>query len=133
MGSQPLLIENCLTLDLMNWPLYIHHHDISMTRLPMGAKCGKVTCCGLWVQRSNPGCYSLFEQSSGVGSREALLPPINGWQVRDKLLTAYSLRFLISMRFADNNVQMFKFVLSHLLPISHLWLMSRTLPSAPRA
>ena len=57
----------------------------------MGAKCGKVTCCGLWVQRSNPGCYSLFEQSSGVGSREARLPPINGWQVRDKRLTAYTL------------------------------------------
>ena len=56
----------------------------------MGAKCGKVTCCGLWVQRSNPGCYSLFEQSSGVGSREARLPPINGWQVRDKRLTAYT-------------------------------------------
>ena len=49
------------------------------------------TCCGLWVQRSNPGCYSLFEQSSGVGSREARLPPINGWQVRDKRLTAYTL------------------------------------------
>ena len=59
----------------------------------MGAKCGKVTCCGLWVQRSNPGCYSLFEQSSGVGSREARLPPINGWQVRDKRLTAYILLF----------------------------------------
>ena len=35
-------------------------------RLPMGAKCGKVTCCGLWVQRSNPGYYSLLEQSSGI-------------------------------------------------------------------
>ena len=57
----------------------------------MGAKCGKVTCCGHWVQRSNPGCYSLFEQSSGVGSREARLPLINGWQVRDKRLTAYTL------------------------------------------
>ena len=59
----------------------------------MGAKCGKVTCCGLWVQRLNPGCYSLFEQSSGVGSREARLPPINGWQVRDKRLTAYTLLY----------------------------------------
>ena len=48
------------------------------TRLPMGAEGGKVTCCGLWVQRSNPGCYSLFDQSSGVGSREARLSPING-------------------------------------------------------
>ena len=64
------------------------------TLLPMGAKSGKVTCCGLWVQRSNPGCYSLFEQSSGVGSREARLPPINGWQVRDKRLTAYTLTLL---------------------------------------
>ena len=33
----------------------------------------------------------LPEQSPGVGSREALLPPINGWQVRDELLTAYTL------------------------------------------
>ena len=54
------------------------------------AKCGKVTCCGLWVQLSNPGCYSLFEQSSGIGSRGARLPPINGWQVRDNGLTAYT-------------------------------------------
>ena len=61
----------------------------------MGAKCGKVTCCGLWVQRSNPGCYSLFEQSSGVGSREARLPLIKGWQLRDKRLTAYTLLFLL--------------------------------------
>ena len=59
----------------------------------MGAKCGKVTCCGLWMQRSNPGCY-IFEQSSGVGSREARLPPINGWQVRDKRLNAYTFLFL---------------------------------------
>ena len=59
----------------------------------MGAKCGKVTCCGLWGWRSNPGCYSLFEQSSGVGSREARLPLINGWQVRDKRLTAYTLLY----------------------------------------
>ena len=66
---------------------------MQMTRLPMGAKCGKVTCCGLWVQRSNPGCYSLVEQSSGVGSRGARLPPINGWQVRDKRLIAYTLLF----------------------------------------
>ena len=29
------------------------------------------------------------ERSSGVGSREARLPPINGRQVRDKWLTAY--------------------------------------------
>ena len=57
----------------------------------MGAKCGKVTCCGLWVQRLNPGCYSLFKQSSGVGSREVRLPPINGWQVRDKRLIAHTL------------------------------------------
>ena len=64
------------------------------TWLPMGAKCGKIICCGLWVQRSNPGCYSNFEQSSGVGSCEASLPPINGWQVRDKRLTAYTLLFV---------------------------------------
>ena len=62
----------------------------------MGAKCRKVTCCGLWVQRSNPGCYSLFKQSSGVGYREARLPPINGWQVRDKRLTAYTLLLLFT-------------------------------------
>ena len=37
------------------------------------------------------GCYSLFEQSSGVGSREAQFPPINGWQVHAKCLTAYTL------------------------------------------
>ena len=61
----------------------------------MGAKCGKVICGGLWVQRLNPGCYSLFEQSSGVGSREARLTPINGWQVRDKRLTAYTLLYFI--------------------------------------
>ena len=65
-----------------------------VARLPMGAKCGKITCCGLWVQRSNPGNYSFFEQSSGVGSREARLPPINGWLVRDKRLTAYTLLLL---------------------------------------
>ena len=57
----------------------------------MGAKCSKVTCCGLWVQRSNPGCCSLFEQSSGVGSREARLSPISEWQVHDKRHTAYTL------------------------------------------
>ena len=65
--------------------LLVHRES---TRLPMGAKCGEVTCCSLWVQRSNPGCCSLFEQSSGVGSREAHLSPINGWQVRDQRLTA---------------------------------------------
>ena len=65
----------------------------------MGDKGGKVNCCGLWVQRSNPGCYSLFEQSSGVGSREARLPPINGWQVLDKRLTAYALPFLLFTTF----------------------------------
>ena len=56
----------------------------------MDAKCGKVTCCGLWAQRSNPGRYGHFEQSFGVGSREVRLPPINGWQVRDQRLTAYT-------------------------------------------
>ena len=55
----------------------------------MGAKCSKVTCCGLWVQRSNLGCCILL----GVGSREARLSPINGWQVRDQRLTAYTLLF----------------------------------------
>ena len=59
----------------------------------MGAECGKVTCCGLCVQRSNSGCCSLFEQSSGVGSREARLSPINGWQVRDRCLTACTLLY----------------------------------------
>ena len=56
-------------------------------RLPMGAKCGEVTCCGLWPNGSSIqilAAYSLFGQTSGVGSREARLPPINGWQVRDK-------------------------------------------------
>ena len=69
------------------------------TRLHMGAKCGKVICCGLWrtVQHSNQGCYSLSEQSSGVGSREARLPTINGWQVREKSLTAYTFTFLQSL------------------------------------
>ena len=67
------------------------------TRLPMGAKCDKVTCCGLWVQRSNPGYYSLFEQSSGVGSREARLPPINGGQVRDKSRTEYTSLLLLQL------------------------------------
>ena len=66
------------------------------TRLPMGAKCGKVTSCGLWVQRSNAGCCSLFEQSSGVGSSEARLSPINGWQVREQRLTAYILLYFTS-------------------------------------
>ena len=59
----------------------------------MGAKCGKVSCCGLWVQRSNLGYCSLFQQSSGVGSREARLSSINGWQVRDERLTAYPLLY----------------------------------------
>ena len=72
----------------------------SCPRLPMGAKCGKATCCGLWVQRSNLGCYSLFEQSSGIGSREARLPPINGWQVRDKHLTAYTLLYFFTFAFS---------------------------------
>ena len=67
------------------------------TWLPMhvGAKCGKVTCCGLWAQRSNPGRYGHFEQSFGVGSREVRLPPINGWQVRDTRLTAYTLLYFL--------------------------------------
>ena len=69
------------------------------TQLRMGAKGGKVTCCGLWVQRSNPGCCSLFEQSSGVGSREARLSPINGWQVRDQRLTAYTLLYFTFILF----------------------------------
>ena len=37
------------------------HHVL--TRLPMGAKCGKVTCCGLWVQRLN---HTNFEESSSA-------------------------------------------------------------------
>ena len=70
---------------------FAHMSKTMITRLPMDAKCGKVTCCGLWVQRSNPGCYSPFEQSSrGLRSREARLPPINGWQARDKRLAAYA-------------------------------------------
>ena len=68
----------------------------------MGAKCGKVTCCGLWVQRSNRGCYSLFKQSSEVGSRKVRLPTINGWQVRGKRLTAYTLlEFLTMLMYAS--------------------------------
>ena len=59
----------------------------------MGVKCGKVTCCGLCVHRSNPDCYSLFEQSYGVGSREARVSPISAWQVRDQRLTSYSLLY----------------------------------------
>ena len=61
----------------------------------MAAKCGQVNCCGLWLHRLNPGC-GLFEQYSGVGSRETRLPPINGWQVRDERLTAYIRDFLLS-------------------------------------
>ena len=53
----------------------------------MGDKRDKITCCGLWVQHLSPGC-GLFDQCSGVESREARLPPVNGWQVRDKRLTA---------------------------------------------
>ena len=35
------------------------------------------------------------EQSSGVGSREARLSPMIGWQVRDERLTAYDLLYFI--------------------------------------
>ena len=58
----------------------------------MGAKCGKLTCCGLWVQHSSPSCCP-FEQFSGVGSCEARLPPINGWQVGSSRLAAYALLY----------------------------------------
>ena len=54
-----------------------HHAFVQMTRLPMGAKCGKVTCCAFWVQVLNPGC-AFSNQSFGVGSREARLPPSMG-------------------------------------------------------
>lgn len=37
-------------------------------------------CHGSWVQTSGA---NLWQKSSGVGSREARLSPINGWQVRD--------------------------------------------------
>ena len=59
---------------------------------PIPAKCNKATCCGLRVQSSNPGC-GLCKQSSGAWSREARFPLINGWQMRDKRLTAYTLLF----------------------------------------
>ena len=62
------------------------------TWLPMGAKCNKAIYCGLWVQCSSVGC-GLFEKSSGIGSRKACLPPINGWQVQDRCLTAYTLLY----------------------------------------
>ena len=55
----------------------------------MGAKCGKANCCSLRVQRTNLGC-GLFKQPFGVGSCKSPLPPINGWQVRDKCLAAYN-------------------------------------------
>ena len=61
-------------------------------QLPMGAKCGKVTCCRLWVQHSSPGC-GLFEQFFKVRSREAHLLSVNGWQVHDERLTAVKFRF----------------------------------------
>ena len=48
----------------------------------MGARCGNVTYCRLRVQLSSPGC-GLLEQPLMVGSREARLALINGWQVRD--------------------------------------------------
>ena len=49
----------------------------------MGAECGKAIYCSLWVQRLSLG-WGLFEQSSEVGSHEAQLPPIDGWQVQDQ-------------------------------------------------
>ena len=82
----------------------------SSSRLPMGARCGKESCCGLWVQRLDPGCYSLFRQSSGVGSREARLPPINGRQMRDESLTASTLLYFIQVH--------------NILHILHVWLTS---------
>ena len=59
----------------------------------MGAKCSRAPCCNVWVQHSSLGC-GLVLQSSGVGSREAHLPPIDGWQVRDERLTGYRILFV---------------------------------------
>ena len=84
-------------LPLLAFTKYARWHELKVIQLPMGAKCSKITFCGLWVQRSSPVC-NLFEQSSGAGSHKGRLPPINGWQVHDKRLTAYTLLdFFIAM------------------------------------
>ena len=82
------------------------------TWLPMNAKCGEVTCCTLWAW--NLGCR-FFRQSSGVGSCEARLSPINGWQVRDKRLTAYPLRYLFKAQpfLTENHVPDPSFMCRH--------------------
>ena len=52
-----------------------HVSGLGMIRLPMGAKCGKVTCCGLWVQHSKSGIARPFRTIlQGKVSRGAIAP-----------------------------------------------------------
>ena len=56
------------------WTLTLQQH-FPKGRLPMVAKGSKAVHCGVWVQRLHL-TYNL-----GMGSREARLLQINGWQV----------------------------------------------------
>ena len=53
----------------------------------MGGMCGTVICCGLWVHRSNSGCYGIFDQSSGVALKTLNPEPTRvGLGVLDSML-----------------------------------------------